>query len=119
MPDFAFYHWRDQTSGWRRFAMLPRRLARRVLLPYLQRQEAIDHELHARIEQIARQQTALSARIDDLAQRIGGLDAFGWDHVAMGRRLAAIEDHLASQRGDGHGVPRPHIAVTAERGQAV
>lgn len=36
----------------------------------------------------------LNGRLDDLAERSETAVALGWDHVAMSRRLAAIEDRL-------------------------
>lgn len=36
----------------------------------------------------------LNGRLDDLAERSETAVALGWDHVALARRLAAIEDRL-------------------------
>ncbi len=92
MRDFAFYNAGvDDATGPKRMLGLVRRLIRRVLRPMFYRQEAIYQELQEQIDH-------LSAQIQTLNDRVATTDAFGWDSVAMARRMSAIEDHLASVR---------------------
>lgn len=46
------------------------------------------------IKNIVQRIDALEARLGDLAERTETSLALGWDHVALTRRLAAIEDRL-------------------------
>jgi chromosome segregation ATPase len=62
-------------------------------------------EFRARLAQVAPLFPAVSAigrRQDDLHERIQAVHALHWDHVALARRLAAIEDALAA-----NGTPAP------------
>ncbi|RUL89064.1 hypothetical protein [Tautonia sociabilis] len=122
MRDFAFYNAGvDDAKGPRRVFGLARRLLRRILRPMFFRQEAIYRDLQDQIDQ-------LSAQVDALSRRVATSDAFGWDYVAMARRLAAIEDRLASsptttptsapapaepspvrRPGRADGLPSPHV----------
>ena len=119
MRDFAFYNAGvDDATGPRRALALARRLLRRVLRPIFFRQEAIYRELQEQID-------ALECQVRALADRAEATDAFGWDHVAMARRLAAIEDRLVSEGDPDHhrglgprldaasDLPAPHAAVPA------
>ena len=88
MRDFAFYNAGvDDATGPRRALALARRLLRRILRPIFFRQETIYRDLQQQID-------ALECQFRALADRSEATDAFGWDHVAMARRLAAIEDRL-------------------------
>lgn len=69
------------------------------------------HELGRQNEALALRQDQQSARQDELADQIQTTMAFGWDYVAMVRRLATLEDQLAlltgstlspSDEGDAH-----------------
>jgi hypothetical protein len=42
---------------------------------------------------------ALNRRQNELLERLETVQALGWDHVAMVRRLAVLEDHLAALTG--------------------
>lgn len=80
--------------------------------------DAMKHHHHALAEELGRQnhalalrQDQLSGRQDELAEQIQTTMAFGWDYVAMVRRLATLEDQLAvltgssltpSDEGDAH-----------------
>lgn len=128
MHDFAFYNVGDQNvKGPRSLMILVRRAMRRVLRPIFLRQVEIfqhladrlgDHEerignlridadamkrQHAQLgrqhEALTNRQDSLSARQDELADQIQTTMAFGWDYVAMVRRLATIEDQLATLTG--------------------
>ena len=68
----------------------------------------------SRVESIAEVMGKLSARMDDLDERIRRVEALHWDHVALARRLGVIEDLLASGSGDARtavegGAARPLI----------
>ena len=56
-------------------------------------------ELGRQNEALALRQDLLSGRQDELADQIQTTMAFGWDYVAMVRRLATLEDQLASLTG--------------------
>jgi hypothetical protein len=92
--DFAFYNAGiDEAKGPKRVLGLARRALRRILRPMFFHQEAIYRDLQGQIDQ-------LSAQIETLSGRLSSTDAFGWDYVAMARRLAAIEDHLIQINAD-------------------
>lgn len=105
MRDFAFYNAGvDDARGPRRLLGLTRRLLRRILRPIFFRQEAIYREMQDQIDRLNGQVEALSARS-------ATTDAFGWDYVAMSRRLAAIEDHLCRAGDD----PKPESVTVSGR----
>jgi hypothetical protein len=128
MQDFAFYNVGcHDAKGPRGLLILVRRMVRRILRPMFLRQAEIfrhfaalldDHEhrvfalridadamkrqhaeLNRQHEAMACRQENLSARQDELADQIQTTMAFGWDYVAMVRRLATLEDQLASLTG--------------------
>lgn len=70
----------DQAQGMRKGVVLARRLVRRLLRPMLFRLDAELRMMERRQEQLERE---LKAAL-----------AMGWDHVAMARRLAVLEDQL-------------------------
>ncbi len=114
MRDFAFYNAGCERSGsWKRSLIVaPRRLLRRLLRPIFQRQEQIDHQLQDQIE-------AIGGKSDGLAREVSAVAALGWDHVALTRRLAMLEDEVerlrdqvaASSRPT---TPRPHVLSARE-----
>jgi hypothetical protein len=65
---------------------------------------ALREELDQAIESFRTELSGLARRDDQLAERFQGVQAFGWDHVSLARRLAALEDHveavLAQSRAD-------------------
>lgn len=74
----------------KKLVVLARRVVRRLLRPIFFQ---LDGELRA-----------LAQRQDQLDQQLKAALALGWDHVAMARRLAAIEDQLEESRAaSGHG----------------
>ena len=96
MRDFAFYNAGiNDAKGPKTVLGLIRRLVRRLLRPMFFHQEAIYHDLQAQIDRLTEQ-------VQLLNQRSASTDAFGWDYVAMARRLAAIEDHLSYQGAELH-----------------
>jgi hypothetical protein len=86
MQDYAFYHAGidGPRRGVKRIIVPIRRLLRRIMRPMLYRQAELMQSLAERVDENSNQmQTAL---------------ALGWDHVAMVRRLAAIEEQLIALR---------------------
>jgi hypothetical protein len=104
VPDLAFYDAGcSDARGVRRVVVLARRLLRRVLRPIFAHQVVLYQYL---IDRLDRCETAfrgdietLSKRQDELAERVETIQAFGWDYVAMVRRLAVLEDQLAALTG--------------------
>ncbi len=98
MPDYAFYNVGGGGTGLRRVVGLCRRLLRRLLRPFFQRQVELFEALDARAEEVARRQERLQALV---AMLRGERDA-------TARRLAVIEDHLdALLRAGGPGAAPP------------
>jgi len=116
--DIAFYNVGiSELKGYRRVVIPFRRLLRRLLRPIFLRQvelfRQLDEErrqLHTDLENIARRQ-------DLLEEQVKATLAFGWDYVALTRRLAALEDQVsalgvqdASPRSDpAPEIPIPHL----------
>ena len=83
-----------------------RRLLRRLLRPIFLHQVALFQYLIDRLDQNEKTDRALrddvnrlGKRQDELEQRSENVLAYGWDYVAMVRRLAVLEDHLAALTG--------------------
>jgi len=111
MRDFAFYNAGcDGPMGpTRSLIVFPRRLIRRLLRPIFQRQERINHELQDQVD-------ALATKVDHLARELAAVAALGWDHVAIARRLASLEDEVSRLRRleSDRRVPsasKPHVAL--------
>jgi hypothetical protein len=111
VQDLAFYNAGcDKPRGLRRAVVPVRRLLRRLLRPIFIRQvelfqhlitrlDADETSLRGACEDIER----LSKRQDELDDRVETVLAFGWDYVAMVRRLAILEDQVAALTG--HNTP--------------
>jgi hypothetical protein len=91
----------DEPKGRRRLIVPLRRALRRVLRPFFLRQVEIFSHLCDRLDaaeaadlNLRRQFEHMSARQDDLADQAHAAVAFGWDYMAMVRRLAALEDRV-------------------------
>lgn len=83
--------------------VLLRRAMRRILLPLFVRNvqliESIVNRLDADESEIGRLRDGLrhlEQRQDELATKLPATIAFGWDYVAMTRRLATLEDQVES-----------------------
>jgi hypothetical protein len=102
--DFQFYHAGCQEpKGLRRVVVPFRRLLRRLLRPIFQRQAELLAELSREQGRLAQRQEQLTGQLENLTRRLEQLDrqvqaatAFGWDYVALVRRLAALEDHVTA-----------------------
>jgi hypothetical protein len=118
--DLAFYNAGCEDSrGARRFLVIARRALRRVLRPIFQHLTAILQDVCNRLDAAERADAglrtdldALARRHDDLRDQMQATIAFGWDYVAMTRRLATLEDRVEalSAHADGPGadaVPFP------------
>lgn len=107
MPDLAFYNAGClEPRGLRRAVVPVRRLLRRLLRPIFLRQVELFQHLIARLDAdetslrgACEDVERLSKRQDDLEERVETVLAFGWDYVAMVRRLAVLEDQLAILTG--------------------
>ena len=109
--DLAFYNAGcHEPKGVRRSVVPFRRVLRRMLRPVFLRQvelfrelfhrvDHLDHSLHA----LRHELNALAQRQDELSEQLKTTLAFGWDHVAMVRRLAVLEDLLAASSSNGTG----------------
>lgn len=102
MRDLAFYNAGcHEPRGARRAVVPVRRALRRVLRPIFQRQVEIFQNLCDRLDAAERADHALRERLDVLsgrqdafAEQVQTTIAFGWDYVAMVRRLAVLEDRV-------------------------
>jgi hypothetical protein len=80
---------------------LARRIAKRVLQATFPRQLAVFRSIFLRLDAAEQANRTLRADLEHLASRHDQLVdqvqfnvAFGWDYVAMTRRLAQLEDHV-------------------------
>jgi hypothetical protein len=76
-----------EVKGIRRVVVPFRRLLRRLLRP-------IFLHLDSRLNSLDRRQNSLDRRQDLLDRDLKAVAAMGWNHVAMVRRLAALEEHV-------------------------
>ena len=92
-----------------------RRVLRRVLRPIFQRQVEILQEICDRLDGLEAGQQAQDRRQDALLARIQATSAMGWDHVAMARRLAVLEDRVEGLLAEPAREPasRPQAGVPA------
>jgi hypothetical protein len=123
MGDFAFYEADIEPKRFRWIVVPLRKLLRRLLGPVWSQEELLFHSLNERIAHLETELSsgAVSSRIEDgiedvrvdlrgrqeastelITQRLADLErqvetltGLGWDHVAVVRRLASIEDHMA------------------------
>jgi hypothetical protein len=122
VQDLAFYNaGRDEIRGLRRVVVPVRRLLRRLLRPIFLRQVELFQELIHRLDAGEKSVQAVRDDVESLARRQDEVDervetalAIGWDHVAMVRRLAVLEDQLATLTGQAapsavEGDPQPSI----------
>lgn len=81
MPNFRFFDAGCEPSrGPKAVVVLARRAWCRLMRPMLHRQEQVYRGFHR--------------RLDDLDDRVGTVAAAGWDHEAVSRRLAMLEDQV-------------------------
>jgi hypothetical protein len=119
--DLAFYNVGCQEPrGARRLVVPARRAMRRLLRPIFQRQVEIFQSLCDRIDAAEVAEGHLRSDLDDLARRQDELAdqvqhaiAFGWDYVAMVRRLALLEDRVSSLAAAGSPAPESRPAPTS------
>jgi seryl-tRNA synthetase len=97
VTDFAFYNaGTGESRGLKRAFVPVRRVLRRVLRPIFLRQAELMMHLAGRIDETNAKIEDLRRRHDLTSDQIQDTIAFGWDHVAMARRLAALEDRVES-----------------------
>ncbi len=102
MDHLAYYNAGcEPTSGGSRLKVWVRRQFRRVLLPMSRRMVEILVSLCHRLDVAEHEIRDLRGQLDDLrlrhedqASKLPATIAFGWDYVAMVRRLAVLEEHV-------------------------
>jgi hypothetical protein len=102
MGHLAFYnHGCEPASGPAGFMVLIRRALRRTLLPMFRRLEDLLRSICHRLEAAEHEAKDLRNLVEDLrhrqeeqAAKLPSTLAFGWDYVAMVRRLAVLEEHV-------------------------
>jgi hypothetical protein len=102
MEHLAFYnHGCQPAPGASKMKLWVRRQARRAILPMCQRLVEILASVVQRLDQDEHEIRALRGELDDLRRRhdeqaakVPATLAFGWDYVAMVRRLAVLEEHV-------------------------
>ena len=88
MHDLVFYEAGcHEVKGMRRVVIPFRRLLRRLLRPIFLHLDSQLNSLGAELNSLDRRQNLLDRDLKAVL-------AMGWDHVAMVRRLAALEDHV-------------------------
>ncbi|MDQ6909198.1 MAG: hypothetical protein M3Z84_00190 [Actinomycetota bacterium] len=87
MRDYKFYGVGMDPRHAQHVVVLSRRLLRRLLRPIFYRQAQLFEELGSEIDE-------LRARLAAIDKEVRSLPTIESDHVAFGRRLAAIEDKL-------------------------
>jgi hypothetical protein len=105
MDRLAFYNVGcEPQPGVSRLKLWVRRQARKILLPpslrlvqilssLCDRLDAAEHEIRE-LREIRNQVDDLRRRQEEQAARFPATIAFGWDYVAMVRRLAVLEEHV-------------------------
>lgn len=91
----------EPAAGLGRVKVWVRRQARRVLLPASRRMVEILVSLCHRLDVAEHEIRDMKGQLDDLRRRhddqaakLPATIAFGWDYVAMVRRLAVLEEHV-------------------------
>jgi hypothetical protein len=88
MRDLVFYEaGYHEVKGIRRVVIPFRRLLRRLLRP-------IFLHLDSRLNSLGAELNSLDRRQNLLDRDLKAVVAMGWDHVAMVRRLASLEEHV-------------------------
>ena len=88
MHDLVFYEAGcHEVKGMRRVVIPFRRLLRRLLRPIFLHLDSQLNSLGAELNSLDRRQNLLDRDLKAVV-------AMGWDHVAMVRRLAALEEHV-------------------------
>ena len=75
------------------------RLASEQLASQIAAQSSRQNELDQRLDALSQRIDDVVRRQDELSEHLHTVAAFGWDFVAMGRRLGAIEDQIAALTG--------------------
>ncbi len=89
MRDYRFYGEGMEPKRLRWVVVPARRGLRRLMRPMLYRQVEI-------LEDLGRELDEVKSRLDRLDAEVKTLAGLGWDHVAVTRRLAALEDRIES-----------------------
>jgi hypothetical protein len=96
-----FYHAGCEAGRGVKGAFVPlRRALRRILRPMFVRLAEQMETASSRLDRAEQRLDGLDGRLDHTSDQMQATIAFGWDYVAMVRRLAALEDQVAQLRGD-------------------
>jgi hypothetical protein len=88
MRGLAFYEVGcHEINGMKRIVVPFRRLLRRLLRPIFLR-------LDSQLNSLDHRQSQLDFRQNELDRDLKAVRGMGWDHVAIARRLAMLEDHV-------------------------
>lgn len=137
MQEIAFYDVGcAEVRGVRRLAVPFRRLVRRILRPIFQHlANLLNHlrkeqgRLTDEVRQLREEQVRWAESLKGLPEHLGQMDErmqailyFGWDYVALVRRLAALESQVEALRpteadGESAGEPPAAIAFRSPRSQ--
>ncbi|WP_435015607.1 hypothetical protein TA3x_003151 [Tundrisphaera sp. TA3] len=118
MEHLVFYH---HTAGGSKLKNLVRRAARKAILPMCQRlveilthfAHRLDHNEHE-VRTLRNELNELRQRHEDQSNKLPAALAFGWDYVAMVRRLAVLEEHVDTLMTRDRGATgRPSVHFTA------
>ena len=102
MTDDVFYTTLGAIPKGPKRAIVPvRRLLRKVLRPIFVRQAEILGAMIGRLDAAEVAVKDLHARHDRTSDQVQASMAFGWDYVAMARRLAALEDRVEALSAGG------------------
>jgi hypothetical protein len=123
MDHLAYYNAGcEPAPGGSRLKPWVRRVARKILLPPSRRLVEILASLCRRLDVSEYEMRDLKVLVDDLRRRqeeqaakTSATIAFGWDYVAMVRRLAVLEEHVDTLLSRNAGEPAPGLVEPTER----
>lgn len=133
MIDLAFYNAGGADRiGLRMLIVLPRRLIRRILRPFFQRQVELFQSICDRLDAAEKSDTRLQKDLLGLQKRQGALgqqleptQALAWDYLTLVPRIADLEDRIEAlleerERQEDHAesVPFPSVAADPSRARA-
>ena len=101
MSEDKFYHAGCEGEGGLKAPLVAfRRVVRRLLRPMLVRLSEQVESAASRLNDAEQRLDALDKRHDRTSDQMQATIAFGWDYVAMVRRLASLEDQVSRLRGE-------------------
>ena len=101
MSEDKFYHAGcERGRGLKGPLVAVRRVLRRILRPMLVRLSEQIESAASRLDEAERRLDGLDKRHDHTSDQMQATIAFGWDYVAMVRRLASLEDQVLRLQGE-------------------